>query len=149
MVKVISTINVMPDYHLRSRTILYPAPNPLDRCNVFMGNIDVTDRLIQFISGPLNDLGKQVDAKIAQTEEVPERLLLSAVHAGGERFGIVGDLDARRRVIRKQGFPSKQGLTVGHGNAFRCLLNQLARSKIDVNLDAIDQHERGDRLAQS
>ena len=60
-----STINVMPDYHLKSKTVLYPAPNPLDRCNVFMGNIDVTDRLIQYISDPLNDLGKQVDARIA------------------------------------------------------------------------------------
>jgi hypothetical protein len=60
-----STINVMPDYHLRSKTILYPAPQPIDRCNVFMGNIDVTDRLIQYISAPLNDLGKQVDARIA------------------------------------------------------------------------------------
>jgi hypothetical protein len=60
-----STINVMPDYHLRSKTILYPAPKPLDRCNVFMGNIDVTDRLIQYLNNPLSDLGKQVDAKIA------------------------------------------------------------------------------------
>ena len=60
-----STINVMPDYHLRSKTILYPAPKPLDRCNVFMGNIDVTDRLIEYINQPLNDLGKMVDAKIA------------------------------------------------------------------------------------
>jgi hypothetical protein len=60
-----TTITVMPDYHLRSKTILYPAPRPIDRCNVFMGNIDVTDRLIQYISDPLNDLGKQVDAKIA------------------------------------------------------------------------------------
>jgi hypothetical protein len=60
-----TTITVMPDYHLRSKTILYPAPQPIDRCNVFMGNIDVTDRLIQYISDPLNDLGKQVDTKIA------------------------------------------------------------------------------------
>jgi hypothetical protein len=60
-----SAINVTPDYHLRSKTILYPAPKPIDRCNVLMGNIDVTDRLIQFITTPLNDLGKQVDARIA------------------------------------------------------------------------------------
>jgi len=60
-----TTITVMPNYHLRSKTILYPVPRPIDRCNVFMGNIDVTDRLIQYISDPLNDLGKQVDAKIA------------------------------------------------------------------------------------
>jgi hypothetical protein len=60
-----STINVMPDYHLQSKTILYPAPNAIDRCNVFMGNIDVTDRLIKYISDPLNELGKTVDARIA------------------------------------------------------------------------------------
>jgi len=60
-----STISVLPDYHLRSKTILYPAPNPIDRCNVFMGKIDVTDKLIQYITDPLNDLGKQVDARIA------------------------------------------------------------------------------------
>lgn len=60
-----STISVMPDYHLRSKTILYPAPKPIDRCNVLMGNIDVTDRLIKYITDPLNDLGKQVDAQIA------------------------------------------------------------------------------------
>jgi len=60
-----STINVMPDYHLRSKTILYPAPQAIDRCNVFMGNVDVTDRLIQYLTGPLGDLGKQVDARIA------------------------------------------------------------------------------------
>lgn len=60
-----STISITPDYHLRSKTILYPAPKPLDRCNVVMGTIDVTDRLIQYITNPLNDLGKQVDARIA------------------------------------------------------------------------------------
>src|SRR5476651_140975 len=60
-----STVNVMPDYHLRSKTVLFPAPKPIDRCNVVMGSIDVTDRLIQYITDPLNDLGKQVDAKIA------------------------------------------------------------------------------------
>jgi len=66
-----STINITPDFHLRSKTILYPAPNPLDRCNVFMGNIDVTDRLIQYISTQLNDLGKQVDTKIAAYDIKP------------------------------------------------------------------------------
>jgi hypothetical protein len=60
-----STISVTPDFNLKSKTILYPAPKPLDRCNVVMGAIDVTDRLIQYISGPLNDLGKQVDARIS------------------------------------------------------------------------------------
>ncbi len=60
-----STISVTPDFHLKSKTVLFPAPKPLDRCNVVMGAIDVTDRLIQYITGPLNDLGKMVDTKIA------------------------------------------------------------------------------------
>ncbi len=60
-----SVISIMPDYHLKSKTTLYPDPKPLDRCNVFMGNIDVTDRLISYLKGPLNALGAQVDAKIA------------------------------------------------------------------------------------
>ena len=60
-----STITVMPDYHLRSKTMLSPAPKPIDRCNILLGNIDVTDRLIQYLNGPLSDLGKQVDTKIA------------------------------------------------------------------------------------
>jgi hypothetical protein len=67
-----STINVTPDFHLRSKTILYPAPQPIDRCNVFMGNIDITDRLIQYISGPLNDLGKQVDTRISAYDIRPQ-----------------------------------------------------------------------------
>jgi len=60
-----STLTVLPDYHLRSKTILSPAPKPLDRCNVFLGNIDVTDKLIEHLIDPMNDLGKQVDARIA------------------------------------------------------------------------------------
>lgn len=71
-----STINVMPDYRLRSKTILFPAPKPIDRCNILLGNIDVTDRLIQYLSGPLNDLGKQVDTKIALSIK-PSRLFLT------------------------------------------------------------------------
>lgn len=60
-----STINVLPNYHLKSKTILYPDPKPIDRCNIIFGNIDVTDRLIGYIKGPLNNLGAQVDTKIA------------------------------------------------------------------------------------
>jgi hypothetical protein len=60
-----SAISVLPDYHLHSKTILYPDPKPIDRCNVLFGNIDVTDRLIGFMKTPLNALGAQVDAKVA------------------------------------------------------------------------------------
>jgi hypothetical protein len=60
-----STLTVISDYHLRSKTILTPVPRPIDRCNVFLGNIDVTDRLISYLSPQLNNLGKMVDDKIA------------------------------------------------------------------------------------
>jgi len=60
-----STISIQPNYHLKSRTILYPDPKPIERCNIVFGNIDVTDRLIGYIKGPLNALGAQVDTKIA------------------------------------------------------------------------------------
>jgi hypothetical protein len=60
-----STITVLPDFHLRSKTVLSPDPKPIDRCNVLFGNIDVTDRLIGFMKVPLNALGAQVDAKVA------------------------------------------------------------------------------------
>ena len=66
-----STINVMPDYHLKSKTVLFPVPRPIDRCNVFLGNIDVTDRLINYLNAPLSDLGKMVDAKIAAYDIKP------------------------------------------------------------------------------
>jgi hypothetical protein len=60
-----SVITVGPDYHLRSKTILYPDPKPLDRCNIVFGAIDVTDRLVDFLKPQLNALGGQVDAKVA------------------------------------------------------------------------------------
>ncbi len=60
-----STISVLPNYHLKSKTVLYPDPKPIDRCNIIFGNIDVTDRLVGYLKGPLNNLGGQVDTKIA------------------------------------------------------------------------------------
>lgn len=66
-----STINVLQDYHLSSKTILYPAPIPIDRCNIVLGQIDVTERLMQYIIPKLDDLGKQVDARVAAYEVRP------------------------------------------------------------------------------
>jgi hypothetical protein len=99
-----STINVMPDYHLHSKTILYPAPKPLDRCNVFMGNIDVTDRLIQYINAPLNDLGKQVDAKIAAYNIKPMVEQLWKNIATEVKLGDVGYLSINPQSVRLSGF---------------------------------------------
>jgi hypothetical protein len=99
-----STINVMPDFKLRSKTILYPAPNPIDRCNILMGNIDVTNRLIQYISGPLNDLGKQVDAKIAGYNVKPMVEQLWKNLAGEFKLDNVGYLNINPQTVRLSGF---------------------------------------------
>jgi hypothetical protein len=99
-----STINVMPDYHLRSKTILYPAPKPIDRCNVLMGNIDVTDRLIQYITDPLNDLGKQVDNKIATYNVKPMVEQLWKNLAAEIKLGDVGYLSINPQAIRLSSF---------------------------------------------
>jgi len=99
-----STINVMPDYHLRSITILYPAPKPLDRCNIFMGNIDVTDRLIQYISDPLNDLGKQVDARIAAYNIRPMVNQLWKNIAVETKVGDVGYVSINPESVRLSSF---------------------------------------------
>ncbi len=99
-----STINVMPDYHLHSKTILYPAPNPLDRCNVFLGHIDVTDRLIQFISSPLNDLGKQVDTKIAAYDIKPMVEQLWQSISTEFKLGDVGYLSVNPQSVRLSSF---------------------------------------------
>ncbi|WP_139112897.1 DUF4403 family protein [Mucilaginibacter sp. PPCGB 2223] len=99
-----STINVMPDYHLRSKTILYPAPNPLDRCNVFLGNIDVTDRLISYLNQPLNDLGKQVDAKIAAYNIKPMIEELWKSIAGEFKIPGVGYLYVNPQAVRLSNF---------------------------------------------
>jgi hypothetical protein len=99
-----STINVMPDYHLQSKTVLFPAPKPIDRCNVLMGNIDVTDRLIEYISGPLNDLGKQVDAKIAAYNVKPVVEQLWKNIAGEVKLGDVGYLSVYPQSVRLSSF---------------------------------------------
>jgi len=99
-----STISVMPDYHLRSKTILFPAPNPLDRCNVFMGTIDVTNRLIQFITGPLNDLGKQVDVRIAAYNVKPMVEQLWKNITTEVKLGDIGYLNINPQAVRLSSF---------------------------------------------
>lgn len=99
-----STINILPDYHLRSKTVLYPAPKPLDRCNVLMGNIDVTDRLIQYITEPLNDLGKQVDAKIATYNVKPMIEQLWKSIANEFKLGDAGYLNINPQAVQLSGF---------------------------------------------
>lgn len=99
-----TTINVSPDYHLKSKTILYPAPRPIDRCNVFMGNIDVTDRLIQYITGPLNDLGKQVDDKIAAYNIKPIIDQIWKNIASETKVGDVGYVSINPESVRLSNF---------------------------------------------
>ena len=99
-----STINVTPDYHLKSKTILYPAPKPIDRCNVFMGNIDVTDRLIDYISGPLNDLGKMVDTKIAAYDIKPMVNQIWQNLATETKVNDIGYVSVNPESVRMSGF---------------------------------------------
>jgi hypothetical protein len=99
-----STINVTPDFHLHSKTVLYPAPQPIDRCNVFMGNIDITDRLIQYISGPLGDLGKQVDAKISAYDIRPQVAQLWKNLATEIKLPDVGYLNINPQTVQLSNF---------------------------------------------
>lgn len=99
-----STFSISPDFRLNSKTVLYPAPNPLNRCNVLMGNIDVTDRLIQYITGPLTDLGKQVDAKIAAYNIRPMIEQLWKNIASEVKIGDAGYLSINPQTIRLSKF---------------------------------------------
>jgi hypothetical protein len=99
-----STINVLPDFRLHSKTILYPAPKAIDRCNVFFANIDVTDRLITYISEPLNDLGKQVDAKIAAYNVKPMIEQLWKNLATEVKLGDIGFLNINPQAVRLSNF---------------------------------------------
>jgi hypothetical protein len=99
-----STITVLPDYHLKSRTILSPAPRPIDRCSVFMGNIDVTDRLINYLNDPLNDLGKQVDARIAAYNIKPMVEQMWKNIAGEYKIADVGYLYINPQTVRVSNF---------------------------------------------
>ena len=99
-----STINVLPDFRLHSKTILYPAPKAIDRCNVFFANIDVTDRLITYISEPLNDLGKQVDAKIAAYNVKPMVEQLWKNLATEVKLGDIGFLNINPQAVRLSSF---------------------------------------------
>lgn len=99
-----STFSISPDFHLSSKTVLYPAPKPLDRCNILMGNIDVTDRLIQYVSGPLNDLGKQVDAKIAAYNIRPMVEQIWKNMASEVKIGDVGYLSINPQTVRLSKF---------------------------------------------
>ncbi|MEP6611870.1 MAG: DUF4403 family protein [Mucilaginibacter sp.] len=99
-----SVINITPDYHLVSKTTLFPAPKPIDRCNVLLGNIDVTDKLIQYVTIPLNDLGKQVDAKIAAYDIKTMITQLWNNIASETKVGDVGYVSANPQSVRLSGF---------------------------------------------
>ncbi len=99
-----STISVLPGYHLKSKTVLYPDPKPIDRCNVFFGNIDVTDKLIQYIKPPLNDLGAQVDAKIAAFNIKPVFAQLWKNISVEYKLGDVGFLSVNPQAVSLSGF---------------------------------------------
>jgi hypothetical protein len=135
-----STINVTPDFHLRSKTILYPAPKPIDRCSVLMGNIDITDRLIQYISGPLNDLGKQVDARIAAYDIRPQVNQLWKNLATEIQLPDVGYLNINPQAVQLSNFTlsgSSINFTVGlSAKPVVTVLSQQQQPKPMPNLSA-------------
>src|ERR1700754_1521624 len=69
-----------------------------------MGSIDVTDRLIQYISDPLNDLGKQVDAKIAAYNIRPIVEELWKNLASETKVGDVGYVSINPTAVRLSSF---------------------------------------------
>lgn len=99
-----STFKVLPDYTLSSKTVLYPAPKPIDRCNIVMGQIDVTDRLIQYLTPQLNDLGKQVDAKVAAYNVKPIIAELWKNLASETKVGDVGFVSINPTAVRLSSF---------------------------------------------
>ncbi len=107
-----STVTVLPDYHLRSKTVLYPAPKPLDRCTVFLGTIDVTDRLIGYLNDPLNELGKQVDAKIAAYNVKPMIDQMWKSLTSEFKMGDVGFLNVNPQAVRLSNFNLNGSLLV-------------------------------------
>jgi len=59
-----SAFSITPGYQLRSNTKLSYI-KPLDPCSISFISYDITDKLIENIKGPLNDLGKSVDQQSA------------------------------------------------------------------------------------
>lgn len=99
-----STINVLPNFHLLSKTVLYPDPKPIDRCNVIMGKIDVTDKLIDYIKAPLNALGAQVDAKIETFDPKPMINQIWKNIASEYKVNDIGFLNVNPQAVRLSGF---------------------------------------------
>ena len=99
-----STISVLPDYHLHSKTVLFPDPKPIDRCNVLMGNIDVTNKLIDYIKPPLNALGAQVDSRIGAFTLKPIFDQLWKSISAEFKLGDVGYLSVNPQAVCLGGF---------------------------------------------
>ena len=99
-----SIISVQPDYHLKSKTLLYPAPNPIDKCSVSILKIDITDRLIGYLADPLNKLGAQVDDKIAAFDVKPMVLQLWNNMAGEIKLPDIGYLNLNLQSVRLSSF---------------------------------------------
>ncbi len=59
-----SALSLQPNYKLQSKTTL-TSLNPIDPCKISFLNINITERLIEQIRTPLNNLAAQVDQEIA------------------------------------------------------------------------------------
>lgn len=60
-----SALALLPDYRLQSKTTL-TSLNPIDPCKISFLNINITDRLVEQIRSPLNELAGKVDQEITQ-----------------------------------------------------------------------------------
>jgi hypothetical protein len=102
-----STIAIQPDYHLKSKTVLFPLPSPLDRCNVLFMNIDITDRLIGLITDPLNKLGAQVDDKVSAYNIRPQIEQLWKTMSTEYKLPDMGYLSVNPQSVRISSFNLK------------------------------------------
>jgi hypothetical protein len=71
---------------------------------VFLGSIDVTDRLIDYLNTPLNDLGKMVDARIAAYNIRPMVDQLWKNLAGEYKIPDIGYLYINPQTVRLSNF---------------------------------------------
>jgi hypothetical protein len=99
-----SVISVKPDYSLASKTGLWPPPRAIDKCNISILKIDVTDKLIEFVSVPLSDLGTQIDKRIASMNFKPVIAELWKNIANEYKLGDMGYLYLNPQSVRVSNF---------------------------------------------
>lgn len=106
-----STLTVLPNYRLSSSTSLTML-NPVDRCTVTILNIDATDRLINMVRGPLNNLGGKVDEKISGIDFRPQVQALWDRISSEIKIGDFGYLNVNPQSLRLSSMLNFQGTSL-------------------------------------